>query len=462
MTTLTTAEKIDGFRGRLIGADDADYDIARAVWNGAIDRRPRLIARCVGTADVVAAVRFARDHDLEIAVRGGGHNVAGTAVCDEGIVIDLSAMRAVRVDAAGRRAWVQGGALGGDVDRETQAYGLATTGGIVSHTGVGGLTLGGGVGWLMRKHGLTVDNLLAVDVVTADGELLRATGEEHPELFWALRGGGGNFGVATSFEFRLHAVGPTVLAGPILWDATDAREVLRFYRDFAREAPDELGTVVRFGTAPTLPVIPEDLHWRPVVMVGTCYAGPIEEGEQRLRPLRGCRTPLLDLVGPKPYAGFQSALDSTVVHGWSYYWKSTHLPELRDDLIDVIAEHAFSCSSPRSYVAMFHLKGAVSRVEDGATAFGNRQAAHAITLDAVWRPGEDFGDRDTAWTRKFLAALGRFREGVYVNFLGGDEAPDRVREAYGDSVYDRLVKVKTVYDPDNVFHHNQNVRPVAE
>ena len=293
-----TVVKIDGFRGRLISTDHADYDIARAVWNGAIDRRPRLIARCIGTVDVVAAVRFARDHDLEIAIRGGGHNVAGTAVCDDGIVIDLSAMRAVRVDPADRKVWVQGGALWGDVDRETQAHGLATTGGIVSHTGVAGLTLGGGVGWLMRKHGLTVDNVLAVDVVTADGELLRVSEDELPDLFWALRGGGGNFGVVTSFEFRLHSIGPIVLAGPIVWDATDAVEVLRCYRDFVRDAPDELGTVVRFGAAPPLPGIPEDLHWRPVVMVGACYAGPIEEGERVLHPLRASRTPLLDLVGP--------------------------------------------------------------------------------------------------------------------------------------------------------------------
>jgi FAD/FMN-containing dehydrogenase len=354
---------------------------------------------------------------------------------------------------------VQGGALWGDVDQETQAHGLATTGGIVSHTGVAGLTLGGGLGWLMRKHGLTVDNLLAVDVVTADGALLRASADEHPDLFWALRGGGGNFGVVTAFEFGLHSVGPTVLAGPILWDAADAGEVLRLYRDFIREAPDELGTVVRFGTAPPLPVIPEHLHWRSVVMIGTCHAGPIGEGEKVLRPLRAFPTPLLDLVGPAPYVGFQGALDSTVAHGWNYYWKSTHLPELHDDLIDVLVEHAFSCSSPRSYAAMFHLHGAVSRVAEGATAFGNRQAPHAITLDAVWRPGEDFGDRDTAWARGFFAALGRFREGVYVNFLGGDEHPDRVREAYGDAVYERLVSVKTKYDPDNVFHHNQNIRP---
>src|SRR5688500_3211128 len=277
---------IGGFRGRLITADDADYDTARAVWNGAIDRRPRLIARCSGTADVVAAVRFARDHDLEIAIRGGGHNVAGTAVCDDGMVIDLSAMRAVRVDRAGRRAWVQGGALWGDVDHEPQAHGLATTGGIVSHTGVAGLTLGGGIGWLMRKHGLTVDNLLAVEVVAADGKLLRASEDEHPDLFWALRGGGGNFGVVTSFEFCLHPVGPTVLAGPIFWDAADAGEVLRHYRDFIRDAPDELGTVVRFGAAPPLKVIPGELHWRPVVMIGACYAGSIDDGEQALRPLR--------------------------------------------------------------------------------------------------------------------------------------------------------------------------------
>ena len=470
MTTPTTADvghggkeapvaRIDGFRGWLISADHADYDLARAVWNGAVDRRPRLIARCIGTADVVAAVRFARDHDLEIAIRGGGHNVAGTAVCDNGIVVDLSAMRAVQVDPAGRRAWVQGGALWGDVDHETQAHGLATTGGIVSHTGVAGLTLGGGIGWLMRKHGLTIDNLLAVDVVTADGELLRASEHEHPDLFWALRGGGGNFGVVTAFEFRLHSVGPIVLAGPILWDATDAGKVLRFYRDFVRDAPDELGTVVRFGTAPPLSAIPEHLHWRPVVLVGACHAGPVEGAEVVLRPLRAFGKPLLDLVAPRPYVNHQSALDSTVPHGWHYYWKSAHLPELRDDLIDVIAEHAFSCSSPRSYVAMFHLKGAVSRVAEGGTAFGNRQASHAITIDGVWRPGEDFGDQDTAWSNGFFAALGRFREGVYVNFLGGDEDPGRVREAYGNSVYDRLVDVKTTYDPDNVFHYNQNIRP---
>jgi FAD/FMN-containing dehydrogenase len=451
--------KIDGFQGQLITADHTEYDTARAIWNGAIDRHPRLIARCSRTADVATALRFARDHDLEIAVRGGGHNVAGTAVCDDGIVIDLSAMRAVRVDPARRTAQVEGGALWGDVDQQTQAHGLATTGGIVSHTGVAGLTLGGGIGWLMRKHGLTVDNLLAAEVVTADGELLRASDHKHPDLFWALRGGGGNFGVVTSFEFQLHPVGPDVLAGPILWDASDTGEVLRFYRAFVRSAPDELGTVVRFGTAPPLSAIPEELHWRPVILVGACYAGPVADAEEVLRPLRAFGRPLLDLIAPTPYVNHQSAIDSTVLHGWSYYWKSTYLPELRDDLIDVITDHAFACSSPRSYVALFHLGGAVNRVPEGGTAFGNRQVSHAMTLDAVWQPGEDYADRDIAWTRRFFTALDSYREGVYVNFLGADEGPDRIRDAYSAAIYDRLVEIKTKYDPDNIFHHNQNIRP---
>src|SRR5262245_57575507 len=273
------AMEIDGFRGQLITADDAGYDTARAVWNGAVDRRPQLIARCSGTADAAAAVRFGRDHDLEIAVRGGGHNVAGTAVCDHGIVIDLSAMRAVWVDPVGRTAWVQAGALWGDVDHETQAHGLATTGGIVGHTGVAGLTLGGGIGFLMRRHGLAIDNLLAAEMVTADGSIVRASADEHPDLFWALRGGGGNFGVVTSFRFALHPVGPTVVAGPVFWAADDTTDVLRFYREFTAEAPDELGTVVRLGTVPPLPVVPEDLHWRPALAVACCYAGPIEDGE---------------------------------------------------------------------------------------------------------------------------------------------------------------------------------------
>ncbi|MFE1412746.1 FAD-binding oxidoreductase [Streptomyces sp. NPDC058746] len=453
---------IDGFRGRLITAGHDDYDAARAVWNGAVDRRPRLIARCGTTADVVAAVRFARDRDLEIAVRGGGHNVAGTAVCDDGIVVDLSHMRAVRVDPLARTARVQGGALWGDVDAGTQAHGLATTGGIVGHTGVAGLTLGGGLGFLMRRHGLTVDNLLAAEVVTADGDLVRASADEHPDLFWALRGGGGNFGAVTTFEFALHPLGPTVTAGPVFWAADDTAEVLRFYRDFVSEAPDELGTVVRLGTVPPLPVVPEELHWRPAVAVACCYAGPVDEGERVLRPLRRFGTPLVDLLAPTPYAAFQGGLDDTVPHGWHYYWKSTGLSGLSDAAVSVIADQAHRAGSPRSYTAVFHMGGAVARVPRGATAYAGRDAAFNIVIDGVWLPGET-GERsaaETAWTRRFLQALGPHRGGgVYVNFLDRDDDPARVREAYGDDTYRRLAGVKAAYDPGNAFHHNKNVRP---
>jgi FAD/FMN-containing dehydrogenase len=457
-----TAMEINGFRGQLITADHAEYDTARAVWNGAVDRRPRLIARCSGTADVAAAVRFARDHDLEIAIRGGGHNVAGTASCDDGIVIDLSAMRAVWVDPTGSTVRVQGGALWSDVDHETQAHGLATTGGIVGHTGVAGLTLGGGIGFLMRKHGLAVDNLLAAEVVTADGSIIRASAHEHPDLFWALRGGGGNFGVVTTFQFALHPVGPTVMAGPIFWAADDTTDVLRFYREFIADAPDELGTVVRLGTVPPVPDIPEDLHWRPAVAIDCCYAGAVDDGEQAVQALHRVGTPLVDLLQPRSYAGHQCALDDTYLHGWHYYWKATNLVGLSDDVIGVVAEHAYAAGSPRSYAAMFHFGGAVARVPRDATAYTARDVAHNIIIDAVWLPEEagDHSVEETAWARGFLHALQPHREGgVYVNFLDSDDDPRRTREAYGDQVYERLVEVKTKYDPDNAFHHNKNVRP---
>ncbi len=454
--------EIDGFRGQLITADHSDYDTARAVWNGAVDRRPRLIARCSGTADVAAAVRFARDHDLEIAIRGGGHNVAGTAVCDDGIVIDLSSMRAVWVDPAGRKARVQGGALWGDVDHETQAHGLATTGGIVGHTGVAGLTLGGGIGWLMRKHGLTVDNLVAAEVVTAEGSIVWASADENPDLFWALRGGGGNFGVVTSFRFALHPVGPTVTAGPVFWAAEDTIDVLRFYREFAAEAHDELGSVVRLGTVPPLPVIPEDLHWRPAIAVSCCYAGAVEDGERALLALRRLGAPLVDLIAPKPYVAHQWGLDDTVPHGWHYYWKSTNLAGLSDDAITVIADHAYTASSPRSYAVMFHMGGAVARVPDDATAYAGRDVAHNINIDGVWLPDEsgEHAAAETGWARRFLQALQpHSAAGVYVNFLDSDDDASRVREAYGDRIYRRLAEVKVKYDPDNVFHHNKNIPP---
>ena len=461
-TGITTLGEIPGFRGAQIAEGDAGYDDARAIWNGLVDRRPRLIARCTGTADVAAAVRFARDRELEIAVRGGGHNVAGTALCDGGIVIDLSAMRAVSVDPEGRTARVQGGALWGDVDHETQAQGLATTGGIVGHTGVGGVSLGGGIGWLMRKHGLTVDNLVEAEVVTAEGHIIRSSAESHPDLFWALRGGGGNFGVVTSFRFALHPVGPIVTAGAVYWTADDAADVLRFYREFVADAPDELGTVVRFGTIPPLSDISSELHFRPAIAVGSCYAGPLDDGEHVVRALRRFGTPLVDLVGPTRYVDLQGGLDDTVPHGWHYYWKAASVMELSDEVIDVLGDHAFRAGSPRSYVAMFHMGGAVARVPRDATAFPDRDVAHHIVIDAAWLPdqGATVGAAETAWARAFLQALQPHGAGVYVNFLDADDDAGRVREAYGEA-YERLAAIKATYDPQNVFHNNKNIRPSA-
>jgi len=459
----TTALEEPGasFRGDLLLPASPGYDTARRIWNGAIDRHPACIARCTGVADVVTAVRFARDHDLEIAVRGGGHNVAGTALCDDGILIDLSAMRAVSVDPVERTALVQGGALWGDVDHETQAYGLATTGGIVSHTGVGGLTLGGGIGWLMRKHGLTVDNLLEAELVTAEGEIVRASAGDHPDLFWALRGGGGNFGVVSSFRFALHPVGPIVMAGPVFWAAEDTAEVLRFYREFVTDAPDELGNVVRLGRIPPLPVVDEDLHFRPAIAVASCYAGSVDDGERALSALRRFGAPLVDLVRPTRYVDHQSGIDDTIPHGWHYYWKATNLAGLSDEVIDIVADHAYGATSPRSYVAMFHMGGAIARAPRQATAYPGRDVEHNIIIDAAWLPEQDDAHRaaETAWARTFLDALRPHRAGVYVNFLDSDDGTSRVREAYGDDTYRRLAEVKARYDPENAFHHNKNIQP---
>ena len=458
--TAPTTMQIPGFRGDVIVPDHDGYDDARAVWNGTIDRRPRLIARCSRTADVAAAVRFARDRDLEIAVRGGGHNVAGTAVCDDGMVIDLSAMRAVTVDPVERSARVQGGAIWGDVDLRTQAHALAITGGIVGHTGVGGLSLGGGLGWLMRKHGLTVDNLVEAELVTAAGDIIRASANDHPDLFWALRGGGGNFGVVSSFRFALHPVGPTVTAGLVFWAAEDTTDVLRCYRDFVTDAPDELGNLIRLGTIPPLPAISKELHFRPAIAVGSCYSGPVEDGERAVRVLREFGTPLVDLVGPTGYVDHQCALDDTVPHGWHYYWKATDLTGLSDEVIDIVAEHAYRAASPRSYATMFHLGGAVARVPRDATAYPGRDVEHNIIIDAAWLPEQDdtVGATETAWARAFLAALQPHRAGVYVNFLDSDDDAGRVREAYGDDTYWRLADVKAKYDPENVFHNNKNIQ----
>ena len=441
----------------LIRPGDAGYDDARKIWNGAIDRRPALIVRCRETADVVDALKLARERELRVAVRGGGHGVGGTAVCDDGIVIDLSLMKGIAVDAERRTARAQGGVLWGELDAATQAHGLATVGGIVTHTGIAGLTLGGGIGWLMRRHGATVDNLVGAEVVTPDGSV--TTADE--ELLWGLSGGGGNFGIVTSFEYRLHDVGQTVLAGPLYHALEDGPEVLRFYRDFIAEAPDELTTIVNLRPAPPLPVLPPELHGRPVVAIAACWAGDPDEGERALAPLRRFGQPLIDLVAPRPYVQLQGMFDPVVPHGWHYYWKSWELPPLTDAAIDTLVERAAAITSPRSYIIVFQLGGAMARPERD-TAFGQRAEGHDVNINGAWLPGDPDADRHVAWTRETFDALAPHGLGrAYVNFMGDDEAAGRVRAAYGPDVYARLVALKRAYDPDNVLRLNQNVDPAG-
>lgn len=447
-----------GFRGAVLRPGDEGYGAARRIWNGAIDRRPALIARCTGAADVLSAVRAAREQGVLTAVRGGGHNVAGTATCDGGLVIDLSPMKGMRVDLVRRTARAEPGLLWGEFDRETQAFGLAAPGGIVTHTGVAGLTLGGGIGWLMRKHGLTCDNLVSVDVATADGRLITASDEKQAELFWGIRGGGGNFGIVTSFEFRLHPVGPTVLAGVVLYTDEQARDALRFYRDFAAEAPDELTTIVTLRHAPPLPFVPARLHGTPVLSIAVCYAGPIGDAERVLAPLRAFGPPAIDAIRPTQYTAHQAMFDATVPHGLHYYWKSHDLPGLRDETIDVMLAHGWAAQSRRSYTILFQLGGAIARTAENATAYGGRAAQYSVNINAVCEAAVGF-EAEVAWTRRFSEAMRPLSTGgVYVNFLG-NEGEDRVRAAYGEDKYARLVALKTAYDPTNFFRLNQNIKP---
>ncbi len=449
----------DSIRGPVIDPDDQGYDAARAIWNGAIDRRPACVARCTGVADVVAAVRFARERDLLVAVRSGGHGVGGHAICDGGLVIDLSPMKGIRVDPAARTARAEAGVLWGELDRETQLHGLATVGGIVTHTGIAGLTLGGGIGWLTRKHGATVDNLISADVVTAQGEIVTASGDENPDLFWAIRGGGGNFGVVTSFEYRLQPVGPIVLAGPVFYPLEDAPKVLRFYREFIAAAPDELTTIFELSVAPAQPFLPEAVHGKPIVMVGACYAGSADEGAEIVRPLKQFGRPIADLLEPKPYTALQSMFDPMVPHGWHRYWKSVELPPLTDDAIDTLVEHSSAPTSPKSYTIIFQLGGALARGGEDETAFSQRDAVHNVNINAVWTEQDADAERHIAWARDFFDAMQPHAGGrVYLNFLG-EEGGNRVRQAYGDRQYERLVELKRAYDPTNFFRLNQNIDP---
>jgi FAD/FMN-containing dehydrogenase len=446
-------------RGRLLAPASPGYDDARAIWNAMIDRRPALIARCASADDVVTAVRFAREHSLLISIRGGGHNIAGNAVSDNGFMIDLSAMRSVHVDPTRRTARVDAGATLADVDRATQAQGLATPLGINSTTGVAGLTLGGGFGWLSRRFGLSSDNLLAADVVTAKGERIRASADENADLFWGLRGGGGNFGVVTSFEFALHPVGPTVLAGLIVHPLAAAKDVLRFYREFAPNSPEELAVWAVMRKAPPLPFLPPEWHGKEVLVLATCYSGDIADGERALEPLRKFGKPIADVIGPQPFAAWQTILDPLLTPGMRNYWKSHDFLDVSDGLIDVLVDFAGKLPDAHTEIAFAQLGGAISRRGNGETAYARREAQYLMNVHGRWADAAN-DNAVVGWARGLFTAAAPFSTGsVYVNFLSTDDEA-RVRAAYGSN-YDRLVALKNRYDPTNLFRVNQNIQPTA-
>jgi FAD binding domain/Berberine and berberine like len=457
MGALDIAGLQDGFRGELLSPQDPGYEDARRVWNGSIDRFPALIARCAGVADVIAAVKFAKDNGLLVAVRGGGHSYPGLSVCDGGLVIDLSLMKGIRVDPEARTVRAQAGVLLGELDRETQAFGLAVPSGIVTHTGLSGLTLGGGINWLMRKYGLTIDQLLSVDLITAEGEFVKASASENPDLFWGLRGGGGNFGIVTDFEFRLNPVGPIVLAGPIFWPIEDAPNVLPFYHEWIKETPDELMTIVSCRKAPPLPFVPRELHGKLVVGVVCCYAGPVEEGEKVVKLLKEFGSPVLDLCVPKPYLAHQAMFDPSFPHGRWYYIRSCDVAQLTDEVIDITVDHALRIKSPFSALTLWQRGGAVARVGEEETAFGGRSAGHTFNIAGITETEAGF-EEERQWARNFWSALEPYHTSVYVNFLM-EEGEERIRQAYGAKKYDWLKSLKRRYDPGNLFRLNQNIRP---
>ncbi len=459
MSASSLALEIDdaAFSGQVVRPGDPGYDVHRKIWNGSFDKHPAVIVRCAGVADVVAGVKLGRASGLPVAVRSGGHSFPGLSVADDALMIDLSLMKGVRVDPEGRTARVQAGVLLGELDTATQEFGLAVPSGIVTHTGVAGLTLGGGIGWIMRKHGLSVDQLISVDLVTADGELVRASADENPDLFWGVRGGGGNFGIVTDFEFRCVPLGTQVLAGPIFWPMQQSPEVLRFYRDWVADAPDDLMTIIIHRKAPPLPFVPQELQGKPVVMVICCWTGDLEDGEKFIRPLREFGSPVADICLPRPYLAHQAMFDPSFPPGRWYYFKSCDVAELSDEIIDITVEHSLRIDSPLTSFPIWQLGGAVARVSDDETAFNGRSAGFTYNIGACTEGSEGF-DREREWVREFWSALEPWHQGVYVNFLG-DEGAERVRQAYGPGKYDRLQALKRKYDPDNFFRINQNIPP---
>jgi FAD/FMN-containing dehydrogenase len=451
LTTLSEA-----FRGELVRPGEPSYDERRKVWNGSIDRSPAAIARCASTEEAVDAVRLARESGLATAVRAGGHSFPGHSTCDDGLVIDLGGMKGIEVDSEARTARVEAGVLLGELDAATQEHDLAVPAGIVTHTGVAGLTLGGGIGWLHRKYGLTIDQLISATVVTAEGEIVRASATENAELFWGLRGGGGNFGVVTEFEFRLNPLGP-VLAGPIFWLMEESPEVLRFYRDWIADAPNELMTIVIHRKAPPVDFVPRELHGRLVVAVVCCWSGDLDEGERVIRPLREFGSPVLDLCELKPFSEHQGMFDPSFPHGRWYYMRSCDVADLTDEVIDITVEHSMRIQSPLTSFPIWQLGGAIRDVASSDTAFNGRDSGHTFNITCSTEGAEGF-DEERQWARDFWTALKPFHEGAYVNFLM-EEGQDRIREAYGPAKYDRLGALKREYDPDNLFRLNQNIPP---
>ena len=447
-------------RGALLQPGDEAFDATRVIWNGMIDRRPALIARCHGVADVIASVNFARAHGFRVSVRAGGHNVAGYAVCDGGLMIDLSPMHAVRVDPQARRAWVQGGATWGDVDCETTVFGLATPGGLISQTGVAGLTLSGGIGWLRGTHGLCIDNLASVDIVTADGRLLRASETENSDLFWAIRGGGGNFGIVTSFEFRLHPIKPTLMFCAPIYPETRAREVIPLWREFMATAPEQLSGLVEFSTIPDDPAYPAEARGVRVVALAAVYDGPADEGEAIVRPLRELGKPLVDFSGEMSYRTIQTLYDGLFPKGRDRcYWKSLYLLGLDNGVIEDIVSSLDKRPSELTFASVWKFGGAVQRVAPDATPFGDRSMSYMLSIDSIWSKPEDDA-ANIAWTRNFWFDMQRHSNGrLYLNFPGHGEGEDLVRKAFGGEIYARLTAVKQKYDSTNFFRLNQNILP---
>jgi FAD/FMN-containing dehydrogenase len=446
--------------GVVLTAGEDGYETARCVWNAMIDRRPGLIVQCTSAADVRAAVEFVGNAGALLAVRGGGHNIAGSAVCDGGVMIDLTPMKSVRVDPDGRTAQVGPGVTLGEFDQAAQAFGLVTPTGINSTTGIAGLTLGGGFGWISRKFGLTADNLISADVVTADGELVHASETENPDLFWALRGGGGNFGIVTSFEFRLHSLGPEVMSGLIVYPMSQARDLIKRYREIAAAAPDELACWFVMRAAPPLPFLPKEVHGTGIIVFAACYAGPMDAAEQALRPLRAMGTPIADVIGPHPFVGWQTALDPLLTPGARNYWKSHSFAALPDGLIDVLVDYASRLPSAETELAFAQLGGAINRVPADATAYPHRDVAFLINLHTRWRDQAD-DPACITWARSLFDACTPFASGgTYVNFIPEDDK-DGVKRAYLGNAK-RLAAIKAKYDPDNLFRLNQNVRPSAQ